>query len=166
IVSAKGPIAPGLSLSAVTVTPTATPGSPAAFSYSLSRAASVGLTYQQAGDPSARGAVPAAPVAAGAETLSWDPFAAGLPEGTYEAALVADDGVSRVVSSSFQITVRRPPPPSPAPSPSHAAAAKKQSAPSRSGLPGWWPLALAGGLLALLAGGFAGVLLTRRTRSP
>jgi len=163
--AAKASIAPTLSLSAVTVTATAMPGSPAAFSYTLSHAANVGLTYQQAGDPSARGTVPAVPVATGAQTLSWDPFAAGLPEGTYEAALVADDGVSRVVSSSFQISVRRPPPPSPTPSPSHTAgAAKKGSGPSRSGLPGWWPLALAAGLLALLAGGFAAVLLTRRAR--
>ncbi|HMC09382.1 MAG TPA: hypothetical protein VKL22_08690, partial [Actinomycetota bacterium] len=164
--AARGAMAPTLSLSAVTVTATATPGSPAGFSYSLSHAANVGLTYQQAGDPASKGAVPEVPVASGAQTLSWDPFAAGLPEGTYEAALVADDGVSRVVSSSFQIDVRRSPPPSPTPSPSPAAgAAKKRSGPSRSGLPGWWPLALAAGVLALLAGGFAAVLVTRRAHS-
>ena len=80
--AARGAMAPTLSLSAVTVTATATPGSPAGFSYSLSHAANVGLTYQQAGDPASKGAVPEVPVASGAQTLSWDPFAAGLPEGT------------------------------------------------------------------------------------
>src|SRR5439155_9121093 len=53
--AARGAMAPTLSLSAVTVTATATPGSPAAFSYSLNHAANVGLTYEQAGVPAVRG---------------------------------------------------------------------------------------------------------------
>src|SRR5439155_21229323 len=121
IVSATGnAITPTLALSGVAVAATSMPGKPAGFSFNLNHAANVGITYQQTG-VTATGSVAPVPLQSGDQTLSWDPFAAGLPPGTYDAAVVADDGVSRVVSPSFPVTVATTAP-TPTPTPSPAAA--------------------------------------------
>lgn len=161
-IAAGGAIAPTLSLSAVTATAVAHPGAPATFWFSLNHAANVGLTFQQMG-VSATGTVPLAPFTGGAQTLTWDPLAAGLPVGTYDVALVGDDGVTRVVSSPQQVVVGVPPPPSPSPSPA-AALAKSPGARSKGGVPPYLPYLLAGVVVLVLAAGAASVWSLRRRR--
>jgi len=147
----KGPIgifstrASGI-MSGVSVTGTATPGKPAGFSFNLNRAANVGITYQKAG-VTATGSVEPVPLPSGDQTLPWDPIAAGLPPGTYDAALVADDGVSRVVSPSFQVTVATTPPP-PTPTPSRAAAPGGRGVKTK--VPPWLPVGVGAVLLVVL----------------
>src|SRR5439155_18806289 len=137
IVSAPGnAITPTLALSGVTVTATAMPGRPAGFSFNLNHAANVGITYQQTG-VTATGSVALVPLPAGDQTLPWDPLAAGVAPGTYEVALVADDGVSRVVSPSFQVTVATTPP-TPTSTASSAAAPRSRAGPT--GVPPWLPV--------------------------
>jgi hypothetical protein len=144
--AAQTAIAPALALSGVAVTATARPGKPAGFSFNLNRAANVGITYQQTG-VTATGSVAPVPLSSGDQTLPWDPFAAGLPPGTYDAALVADDGVSRVVSPSFQVTVATVAP-TPTPSPSPAAAARSKGVKTK--VPPWLPVGVGALLLVVL----------------
>src|SRR5207244_3665301 len=80
------------------------------------------------------GSVAPVPLPAGDQSLQWDPLAAGLPPGTYDVALVADDGVSRVVSPSFQVTVATAPP---TPTPTTSPAAAPRSRAGRTGVPPW-----------------------------
>jgi hypothetical protein len=102
-------------------------------------------------------------VASGDQTLPWDPFAAGLPPGTYEAALVAEDGVSRVVSPSFRITAATPPP-----TPTSMASSPRAAAPATMGVkthvPPWVLLGVGAVLLVVLA--LAGLGLAARRRKP
>jgi hypothetical protein len=155
--AAQTAIAPALALSGVTVTATARPGKPAGFSFNLNRAANVGITYQQAG-VTATGSVAPVPLSSGDQTLPWDPFAAGLPPGTYDAALVADDGVSRVVSPSFQVTVATVAP-TPTPSPSPAAAARSKGVKTK--VPPWLPVGVGALLLVVLLLAGAGLAVKR-----
>jgi stage II sporulation protein D len=160
--AAQSAIAPGLALSGVTVTATATPGKPAGFSFNLNRAANVGISYQQAG-VTATGSVAPVPLPSGDQTLPWDPIAAGLPPGTYDAALVADDGVSRVVSPSFQITVATTAP-TPTPTPSPAAAPRSRGVKTK--VPAWLPVGVGAVLLVVLLGAGAGLAVKRRRPPP
>lgn len=155
-----GSITPTLSLSVVTATALAQPGVPASFDFSLNHAANVGLTYQQVG-VSTTGTVPLAPFTGGAQTLAWDPLTAGLPVGTYNVALVGDDGISRVVSPSFTVEVRPATPPSPSPSPPSPARSALRGG-ATSGMPAWLPFLLAGGLVLLLGAAAGAALLVRR----
>jgi hypothetical protein len=156
------PAAPPLLLSGVTVTATAMPGKPAGFSFNLNHAANVGITYQQSG-VTATGSVPAVPMAAGDQSLAWDPIAAGLPLGTYDVALVATDGVSKVVSPSFQIVVSTPPPsPSPTPSPTTVAAALAKGVKTK--VPGWVPVGVGALFLVVLVAAGA-LMVLRRTQN-
>jgi hypothetical protein len=156
--AAQSAIAPALALSGVTVTATAVPGKPAGFSFNLNRAANVGISYQQAG-VTATGSVAPVPLPSGDQTLPWDPIAAGLPPGTYDAALIADDGVSRVVSPSFQITVGST---APTPTPSRAAAPRSRGVKTK--VPAWLPVGV--GAVLLVALGLAGAALAARRRRP
>jgi hypothetical protein len=158
--AAQNAITPTLALSGVAVTPTAMPGKPAGFSFNLSHAANVGITYQQTG-VTATGSVAPVPLGSGDQTLSWDPFAAGLPPATYDVALVADDGVSRVVSPSFRVTVGSAPPTPTSASP--AAAPRSKAAKTR--VPPWVPVGIGAVLLVVLALAGAG-LAVRRRRPP
>ena len=160
-VTSGGSIAPTLSLTGVTATADAAPGKPAVFSYSLNHSANAGLTYQQVGG-SVSGTLAPVPVTGGVQALDWDPLAAGLPTGTYSAALTADDGVTRVVSQPFTVIVGIPPPPYPSPSPMVAAAPPPRHA-NPSQMPAWLPFAVVAGVLVLLGAGFgAGLVLRRR----
>jgi hypothetical protein len=156
--AAQNAITPTLALSGVAVTPTAMPGKPAGFSFNLSHAANVGITYQQTG-VTATGSVAPVPLGSGDQTLSWDPFAAGLPPATYDVALVADDGVSRVVSPSFRVTVGSAPPTS-----SASPAAAPRSKAEKTRVPPWVPVGIGAVLLVGLA--LAGVGLAVRRRRP
>jgi hypothetical protein len=158
--AAQSAIAPALALSGVTVTATATPGKPAAFSFNLNRAANVGISYQQAG-VTATGSLAPVPLPSGDQTLPWDPIADGLSPGTYDAALIADDGVSRVVSPSFQITVGTAAP-TPTPIPSRAAAPGSRGVKTK--VPAWLPVGV--GAVLLVALGLAGAALAARRRRP
>jgi SpoIID/LytB domain protein len=161
IVSAAGnAITPTLALSGVAVTPTAMPGKPAGFSFNLNHAANVGITYQQTG-VTATGSVAPVPLPSGDQTLSWDPFAAGLPPATYDVALVADDGVSRVVSPSFQVTVATAPP---TPTSTALPAAAPRSKAVKTRVPPWVPVGVGAVLLVVL--GLAGAGLAARRRRP
>jgi len=161
IVSAPGnAITPTLALSGVTVTATAMPGRPAGFSFNLNHAANVGITYQQTG-VTATGSVALVPLPAGDQTLPWDPLAAGVAPGTYEVALVADDGVSRVVSPSFQVTVATTPP---TPTSTASSAAAPRSRAGRTGVPPWVPVGV--GAVLVVALGLAGAGLVARRRRP
>jgi hypothetical protein len=160
--AAQSAIAPGLALSGVTVTATATPGKPAGFSFNLNRAANVGISYQQAG-VTATGSVAPVPLPSGDQTLPWDPIGAGLPPGTYDAALVADDGVSRVVSPSFQITVATTAP-TPTPTPSPAAAPRSRGVKTK--VPAWLPVGVGAVVLVVLLGAGAGLAVKRRRPPP
>lgn len=148
--------APPLTLTGVTVTATAMPGKPAGFSFTLNHPANVGITYQQSG-VTATGSVPAVPVPAGDQSLPWDPLAAGLPVGTYDAALVADDGTSRVVSPSFPILVANPPP---SPSPSKLSAGGSHGV--KTSVPPWVPVGVGAVLLVVLLGAGAGLAAKQR----
>jgi len=156
--AAQNAITPTLALSGVAVTATAMPGKPAGFSFNLNHAANVGITYQRTG-VTATGSVTPVPLGSGDQTLSWDPFAAGLSPGTYDVALVADDGVSRVVSPSFQVTVATAPP-----TPTSTVAAPR-SKPVKTGVPSWVPVGVGAVLLVALALAVAG-LAARRRRPP
>jgi stage II sporulation protein D len=158
--AAQNAIAPTLALSGVTVTATAAPGKPAGISFNLNRAANVGLTYQQTG-VTATGSVAPVPLSSGDQTLQWDPIAAGLPLGTYDVALVAEDGVSRVVSPSFQVTVATTPP-TPAPTPSRAAV--RVSKGTKTKVPPWLPVGV--GAVVLVALVLAGAVLATKLRHP
>jgi hypothetical protein len=160
--AAQSAIAPALALSGVTVTATAMPGKPAGFSFNLNRAANVGITYQQAG-VTATGSVAPVPLSSWDQTIPWDPFAAGLPPGTYDAALVADDGVSRVVSPSFQVTVATTPP-TPTPTPSPAAAPRSRGVKTK--VPAWLPVGVGAVLLVVLLLAGAGLAVKRRRPPP
>jgi SpoIID/LytB domain protein len=160
--SAQSPVTPTLTLSGVTVTATAMPGKPAGFSFNLNHAANVGITYQQSG-VTATASVAPVPVAAGDQTLQWDPFAAGLPLGTYDVALVADDGVSRVVSPSFQVVVANPPP-TPSPSPSKLSAGGSHGVKTK--VPPWVPVGVGAVLLVFLLLAGAGIAAKRRKPPP
>jgi SpoIID/LytB domain protein len=153
-------IAPSLALSGVSVTGTAMPGKPAGFSFNLNRAANVGITYRQTG-VTATGSVAPVPLSSGEQTLPWDPIAAGLPLGTYEAALVADDGVSRVVSPSFQVTVATT---APTPTPSPAAAPASRGVKTK--VPLWLPVGVGAVVLVVLLGAGAGLAVKRRRPPP
>ncbi len=155
------PAPPLLVLTGVTVTATAMPGKPAGFSFNLNHAANVGITYQQSG-VTATASVPPVPIAAGDQTLAWDPFAAGLPVGTYDVALVADDGVSRVVSPSFQIVVANPP----SPSPSRSALSAGGSHGVKTKVPPWLPVGVGAVLLVVLLLAGAGIAAKRRQPRP
>ena len=158
--AAQSAITPTLALSAVAVTATAMPGKPAGFSFNLNHAANVGITYQQTGVTST-GSVAPVPLGSGDQTLPWDPFAAGLPPGIYDVALVADDGVSRVVSPSFQVTVATTPP---TPTPTASPAAAPRSKATKTRVPPWVPVGVGAVLLVVL--GLAGAGLTMRRRRP
>ena len=158
--SAQSAVAPTLALSGVAVTATAMPGKPAGFSFNLNHAANVGITYQQTG-VTATGSVAPVPLPAGDQSLQWDPLAAGLPPGTYDVALVADDGVSRVVSPSFQVTVATAPP---TPTSTTSPAAAPRSRAGRTGVPPWVPVGVGAVLVVTL--GLAGAGLVARRRRP
>ncbi|HEX9314011.1 MAG TPA: hypothetical protein VGA71_01200, partial [Actinomycetota bacterium] len=158
--AAQSAIAPTLALSGVAVTATAMPGKPAGFSFNLNHAANVGITYQQTG-VTATGSVAPVPLQSGDQTLSWDPFAAGLPPGTYDVALVADDDVSRVVSPSFQVTVATTPP---TPTSTTLPAAAPRSRGVKTRVPPWVPVGVGAVLLVVL--GLAGAGLVARRRRP
>jgi len=149
---------PTLTLTSVTVTATAMPGKPAGFSFTLNHPANVGITYQESG-VTATGQVPQVALGGGDQTLTWDPLAAGLAPGTYDAALVADDGVSRVVSPSFAIDVSIPPPPPPS-----STVAVRPVRKAEASLPPW--VLVAGGValvvILVAAGGYAAVTIRRR----
>lgn len=166
-----GAIPPTVALTHVSSTPSASTGSPAVVSFDLNHAANVGLTYQLQG-ATATAEVAPVPLAGGAQSLKWDALAAGVPPGTYNAAVVADDGVSRVVSSPVRISVLAPPPPSPSPvkatpkaSPHPASRHGASAAAGRAG-PGAtppWVLVVAGvAFSAVLAAGFAATLRIHR----
>jgi stage II sporulation protein D len=156
--AAQNAAAPTLALSGVAVTATAMPGKPAGFSFNLNRAANVGITYRQTG-VTATGTVAPVPMSSGDQTLPWDPIAAGLPLGTYDAALVADDGVSRVVSPSFQVTVATT---APTPTPTPLRAAVPASRGVKTKVPPWLPVGVGAVLLVVLVLAGAGLAVKRR----
>jgi stage II sporulation protein D len=158
--AAQNAITPTLALSGVTVTATALPGKPAGFSFNLNRAANVGITYRQTG-VTATGSVAPVPVSSGDQTLPWDPVAAGLPLGTYDVALVADDGVSRAVSPSFEITVATTPP-TPTATPRPAAVPGSKGVKTK--VPPWLPVGVGAVLLVLLVLTGAGLAAKRRPK--
>ena len=165
VMASGGAIAPTLSLTTVTATPAASAGSPAVFSFTLNHPATVGLTYALSGATptvTSQGSVAPTPLPGGPQSLTWDPSAAGLPPGAYEVALVANDGISQVVSPPLPVTLRAPSPSaSPPRSPGQAAG---RPSPGTSGPTA--PLLVAGGVVVvLLAAGIGGFVLTRR-RSP
>lgn len=103
------PISPALKLEKVSSSATAAPGSPATISFELSDPARIRVTYR---GPSA-GETGPEPRDRGPQTLAWDP--SGLQAGSYQATLVANDGVDEITSAPMQVTVAAP---SPAPTPS------------------------------------------------
>jgi hypothetical protein len=159
--AAQNAITPTLALSGVTVTATATPGKPAGLSFNLNHAANVGITYQQTG-VTATGSVAPVPLSAGDQTLPWDPIAAGLPLGSYDVALVAEDGVSRVVSPTFQVTVATTPP---TPTQTSSPAATRLSKGVKTKVPPWMAVGVGGVLLVALVLAGAGLAVKRRKLS-
>ena len=174
-----GVIPPTVALGSVTASPTAGKGSPALINFALNQAANVGLTYQLKG-ATATAEVAPVPLPAGNQTIRWDALATGVAPGSYQVAVVADDGISRVVSSSLPISVEA----APAPSPAHAKPPPKPPAkgkpgptrpgPTGSGLaagstptagtqtPVWLFIALGAFLVLALAGGVLGAVAIRR----
>ena len=165
-----GVIPPTVAITNVTSTRSASTGSPAVVSLDLNHAANVGLTYQLQGATTTAEVAPV-PLGAGAQSLKWDAVAAGVPPGNYNAAVVADDGVSRVVSSPLRISVLAPPPPSPAKatpraSPrrgsGHGAGVAAGRAPSPGGMPTGVLVVAGVAFAAGLAAAFGATLRIRR----
>jgi hypothetical protein len=152
-IAPAGDIPATVSVTGVTVTATASPGHPAGIGFTLNHSANVGLAYS---GPSVSGTVAPAPFTGGTQYLPWDPVAAGLAPGTYQVALVADDGISQVQTAPVSLTVAGSPPPS---SPSPAAAPRPHPAGSRGPPPPLVAAIVAGALL--LAAGTALLLLRR-----
>ncbi|HEU5002949.1 MAG TPA: SpoIID/LytB domain-containing protein [Actinomycetota bacterium] len=160
-----GAIPPTVTISGVSASATAATGTPATFSFNLNHAANVSIEYTGPG-VTGTGSTTPAPVTGGAASVTWDPAGAGLAPGAYQAAVVADDGVSRVVSEGVTVTLKAPPPPSPSPSPStpgrRPPASPKAAGPAKKSSSTSTPWFLAGALvLALAVGAGAAVLLTR-----
>lgn len=163
-----GAIPPTVTITGVSASPTAAPGAPATFSFGLNHAATVSIEYTGPGVTGTASTTPA-PVAGGAASLTWDPAAAGLAPGDYQAVVVADDGVSRVVSQAVTVTLEPPPPPSPSPpsSPPRAGSGtsvapspKPEGSARHSATPTPWFLAGAI-VLALAVGAGVAVVLSR-----
>jgi stage II sporulation protein D len=149
-----GAIPATVSVTGVTVTATASAGHPAGIGFTLNHSANVGLAYAGA---SVSGTVAPAPFTGGTQYLPWDPIAAGLAPGTYQVALIADDGVSQVQTAPVSLTVAGTPAAS---SPSPAAAPRRHPASSRGPAPALVAAIVAGALL--LAAGTALLLLRRK----
>lgn len=155
-----GAIPPTVTISGVSASATAEPGVPATFSFDLNHAATVSLEYTGPGVTGTASTAPA-PVAGGTASVSWDPAAAGLAPGDYRVAVVADDGVSRVVSQAVTVTLNPPPSPSARSSPPRAGSGTGAPARPRVAHPAKHsstptPWFLAGAIVAALAVG-AGV---------
>ncbi|MGH2688561.1 MAG: SpoIID/LytB domain-containing protein [Actinomycetota bacterium] len=152
-VSPASPIAPVLTVGAVESNGEAAPGSPATFMFELSASANVALRWQAPDGTQAES--PPEPRERGPQTLTWDAVAAGLPPGTHEAVIVADNGVDQVFSAAQEVTI---PSPTPSPEPSPAAEAAGEGT---SGSPGWLPV-VAGGAGIVVVAVVALVLVRRR----
>lgn len=158
-------IPPTVTISGVSASATAAPGKPATFDFELNHAATASIEYTGPGVTGTASTTPA-PLGGGAASLTWDPAALGLAAGDYEAAVVADDGVSRVVSDNVKVTLKPPPPPSPTPAGSHRTPASSTATAHAAGPPkkgaANTPWFLAGAIvLALLIGAGAAVAVTR-----
>jgi SpoIID/LytB domain protein len=146
-VSPASPIAPVLTIGAVESTGEAAPGSPATFSFELSASANVALRWQAPDGTQAES--PPEPRERGHQTLTWDAVAAGLPPGTHEPVIVADNGVDQVFSAAQAVTIPSPEP-SPEPSPASPPAAEAAGA-GGSGSPGWLPVVAGGAGIIVVA---------------
>ncbi|MGH2705185.1 MAG: SpoIID/LytB domain-containing protein [Actinomycetota bacterium] len=141
------PVKPVLVLANVSPGGVAGPGSPATISFELSSPATVSLLYR--GPQGAAGSTPAEPRDRGPQTLTWDPVGAGLPGGDYEASVVAESGVDRVVSSPAQVRVSAPPPARAMPTARSSAPPRSRATQGRGALR--WVVLVAGAMLALAA---------------
>lgn len=102
IVGSGSPIPPVLKIERTTASERATRANPAAFSFELSSAANVSIAYRGPGGVS--GETVPEPRDRGPQSLAWD-AGAMLASGTYTATVTADDGVDRVSSPPFEVTV-------------------------------------------------------------
>jgi hypothetical protein len=151
------PIASGLTLDSVATAGTAAPGAPASFTFELSAPANVSIRYQKPDGSQAETAPE--PRDRGPQTVTWDAAgAAGLLPGSYDAVVVADDGIDQVFSAAQKVTIPTPSP-SPEPSPRKSTVAQSKQATGVG-----WMAPVAGGLGVVLAAAVA--LLLVRTRRP
>lgn len=150
----KGPgIAPNLEMDKAEVSPVA-PGTPANFSFELSDPANVRVRYRGPGE----GETTPEPRDRGPQTLAWD--LTSLLPGSYEAVLVANDGVDEILSAPMQVTVAAASP-SPSAVPSSTRTPKATPRTGRGRLGQLAPFA-ALGLLALIVFFTASVARRRR----
>jgi SpoIID/LytB domain protein len=142
------PVASSLALANVATSGTAAPGVPVSFTFDLSAPANVSVRYQ--GAAGAQVETGPEPRDRGAQTMAWDPVGAGLGPGSYDAVLVADDGVTQVFSGAQKITIPEPSPsPKPVPSTSVLATQTKRA-------PGvGWQVPVFGGVGIVLAAAVA-----------
>lgn len=152
-VTSGDPITPVLKLTNLTTSEAASPGAPAKFSFELSDPANLKIRYT---GPAA-GETIAEPRDRGAQTIDWS--TSGLPGGTYEASVVASDGVDEIASGPITVGVVAP---SPSPSPTHPSPLAE---PSRTTGPST-PWMLAAAAVLLIFGGFALTLVRSRSRRP
>ncbi|HEY8199902.1 MAG TPA: SpoIID/LytB domain-containing protein, partial [Actinomycetota bacterium] len=151
------PVATALSLTNVATVGTGAAGAPSSFTFELSAPANISIRYQGAGG--AQEETPPEPRDRGPQTVMWDPASAGLGPGSHDAVLVADDGVTQVLSAAQKVTI---PAPSPSPKPEPSASVLATQAKREPGA-GWQvPVFAAFGIvLATVAG-----LVIVRTRKP
>jgi SpoIID/LytB domain protein len=149
------PVATMLSLNSVGTSGTAAPGSPALFTFELSAPANVSIRYTGVGG--AQVETPPEPRDRGPQTVAWDAAAAGLGPGSYDAVLVADDGITQIFSSEKNVTIPAPSP-SPTPQPSASVLGATKRAPGVG-----WQVPVFGALGIALAT-IAGLLVVRATR--